>query len=984
MSAIDDSVELLFRVRQEGQADVDRLAASVRNVSTAAGVSTEALTAMESALRANTAAVNAQTAALDGMGAASGRAATGLNGMAGGARVATAELRVLEGSMPIMAAGRFLAQMQTLQPIMAAAFPIFGAVALVGVLDTVADKLGVHINLWGEVTKAQKEATDGAARYANEAMQGLERLAQKQQAGFTAQYGPLAGAQRELGVKTEVALKAGAVPALLQTEIDAVKYALGQVSAAQHPVLNERTGEYEVPSVNISPGQRVASMMGGYDPSKNTPEEGQVLLHKLQEELRAANVKRENANQDVTDAARAYSNQLFKQANPMPDLSGAHDAAEQARVLAGYGERSRGEYSSASLSSTSPAIRALLSPGREYDASMAKATAERDDLVKKYPGQSDQINRDFQLQSDAALTKEIRQAAEALAKFREGLTKLGDESDKLAEEWSGHLIKTVEEGSKGIGDWMKNLGIEPSVPAPPPGYVSPQEQLRLARNAGTFLAGQARKGGPDEQYDAAIAAANLIYAAQERIAKTDEQRLDAEEARKQAIFEADQRREDALEALREKDLEKYHTLADGLFDALHSHTTTQWGKEFALGQAKTLFSNAAQFPLQEIGHILAGAIPSSANTGVLGTLLHGTVFGSDAADPGKQTAQHTLDTVTQLLGLRSDLKAIFTGNANPEAAVSPGALGGGGGNIDSLMYSLPTSGTSLYGLGSAGGVGNIPLLTAALSNPAQLMGGLASGPTAALAALMGTPRGTVGYGSDGTPHDANGNPITSGGAQQVGQIASVGAAAAMGAYAAFSEFSKGGAGGALGGVSALAGMASMIPGAGIVAAPVAAMAGILSSLLSTGPQQRQQQITDYLAKDQYLAPTALNVMQGMNGTYEDFDARGNLRTSTMSAVPTVAKPYTTKRTINGQQGWYNAPGVVQAPYSGGATGTGQTPVSNAPVININGPVQAMDSESFHQFITKTANAASTGEAITQHLQSGGGERLAAQIRYHTN
>ena len=152
--------------------------------------------------------------------------------------------------------------------------------------------------------------------------------------------------------------------------------------------------------------------------------------------------------------------------------------------------------------------------------------------------------------------------------------------------------------------------------------------------------------------------------------------------------------------------------------------------------------------------------------------------------------------------------------------------------------------------------------------------------------------------------------------------------------AAVKDFSKGGAGGALGGVSALAGLASLIPGAGIVAAPIAAVTGLLGSLLGTGPQQRQKDIFNALSSNQYLAPTALNVTQGPGGNYEDFDARGNLRTSNFSAVPTVAEPYITSRVVNGQRTYYDVPGGQLAPYSNGPTGAGQTAGSSVPQIGV--------------------------------------------------
>src|ERR1035438_2984738 len=111
--------------------------------------------------------------------------------------------------------------------------------------------------------------------------------------------------------------------------------------------------------------------------------------------------------------------------------------------------------------------------------------------------------------------------------------------------------------------------------------------------------------------------------------------------------------------------------------------------------------------------------------------------------------------------------------------------------------------------------------------------------------------------------------------------------------------------------------------------------------------ERASQLAELLSENQYLAPTALNVTQGQNGTYEDFDSRGNLRTSNFSALPMVAEPYITSRVVNGQRTYYDVPGGVTAPYSPGPTGTGQAPVSN---VTINNNIQAMDVQSFHDFV----------------------------------
>jgi hypothetical protein len=165
-----------------------------------------------------------------------------------------------------------------------------------------------------------------------------------------------------------------------------------------------------------------------------------------------------------------------------------------------------------------------------------------------------------------------------------------------------------------------------------------------------------------------------------------------------------------------------------------------------------------------------------------------------------------------------------------------------------------------------------------------------------------------------------------------------------------------------------------------ILASAAAITGLVGSIFGTGPQQRSKDIFNALSSNQYLAPTALNVIQGMNGTYEDFDARGNLRTSTMSAVPTVAEPYITSRVVDGSRTYYDVNGNVTSPYSGGATGTGQAPVAGGVTINVGGNLQAMDSESFHEFVRRPANSHSVGEATADHLERHDG-RLANAVRF---
>jgi hypothetical protein len=144
----NESVELLFRCRTEGQAQVDSLATSVRGVSSASLLASADISALEKSIQTLTGAVTGNTAALSGMERQSDSTTAGLTRMGGGARTASNELRMLEGSMPIRAAAQFLTQMEGMNAIMSAAFPIFGFVAMAGVLDMILQKTGLLPDAW--------------------------------------------------------------------------------------------------------------------------------------------------------------------------------------------------------------------------------------------------------------------------------------------------------------------------------------------------------------------------------------------------------------------------------------------------------------------------------------------------------------------------------------------------------------------------------------------------------------------------------------------------------------------------------------------------------------------------------------------------------------------------------------------------------------------------------------------------------------------
>lgn len=870
----------------------------------------------------------------------------------------TAALRVMEGGMPIRSAAALLSSFQGMAAISSAIFPIAGGIALFGVVEKVADKLGIQLNIWKQITDAQKTSNDLLTTSTRQYDENLRKLRQIADEEYRRKNGAEAGARREAGESNVDAASAARQAARLQREIQAIQRVITFTHDAQgfvhYPIPTREEAETLRGVVSgITPGRALGDIQ---------MEAARALIPGLNRE-RLAFTSQERVYQGESGEKLA---QAAEEAQRKLEEAVRKREAQENRI-AEIQKRAADAYEK-SLGTGQGPLGKLIS---EFGV----IRTDTNDLIRQNPGYGGQLRDSALIRAAAASnTFQHENAAET--------AKVDEEGDRISEK----LLEAISKGIEKHQDFMlEGLLGAPAAPSPPAGYVSPSERLRLDRNSSSAQLRRMRGSSPGSIESTQKSAADQEYQDQLRInelkysgAQREAADLDALAVKKQKYFESEMQREDALQQIIDNQAEQARQLAGSFFDALHSHTTNQWGRNFVVGQARTLFSNATGPVVGQIQNMLGSAIP---NVGPLGSLLHGTVFDNSNASPATATAENTKGTWLEVRNLRGDLKGIFTGNSNPE-----GMVGSGTASAASSIFSLPMSSNPSAMINAAilGTAGTASFASSSTGFLGQLVKGLSGGPSAALASLMGTPAGTVGYGSDGTPHDQYGNPITTSTTQQIGQVASIAAGVATGTMAAIHSFEQGGAGGALGGVSALAGMASLIPGAGIVAAPIAAVTGLLGSLLSTGPAQRAKNIFNELGTNQYLAPTALNVTQSTGGNYLGFDARGNLQTSNFSAVPMVSEPYVTSRVVNGQRTYYNAPGYQVAPYTNGPTGSGQTPVSNAgTTIIVNGGVNAIDPKSFRDVVTQTAHAAAIGDAATIALQDGHG-RLGAQIRYHAN
>jgi hypothetical protein len=931
----------------EGAADIDKLAASVRGVQTATVASGESFANLERILQANTAAVLGNTAALDGIEGGFHRTTVAATGLAegvtrvgGSARTASNELRMMEGAMPIRAAAQFLTQIEGLNRVMGVAFPIFGAVALVGVLDEILRKTGLLPKSWSAVSDAQKEATEDLKKYTKESEHALETIKAINREIYIKEHGKEAGAANEAVDVAQAAETAARHEKDVRAEAAAVAHFLAFVQSFSNggsvPALSAQEQEYlrsatkgrlDIGAPGYMPGGSDVRIAEAAKKSLGDDLSGEVRAASLAADearkraisattpaipdpLEAANERRRKSEEELKktqEAAKKAVDEFIKSVEKATETMVKSDEAYHAKLMAGattlYGqshnvfdEAQEGTYTS-SVAGIPTGWQMSLFGQRNLDAMMASATLPR------------------------------RRSQE-------------DQAADLTSWWSG----TVQ----------------------PQERTSDQQQIALLQQASKHAA-----VGMDPAAELANTLKTLeaelrIKDIHADIWDMDKERFDAQMKASEAEYEYEQK----IAALREQDLQKYEQLAGSLFDAIHGRTTNQWFRQFALGQEKQVFTNLATQPLKDIGQLL-GSVTGGSN---LGGVLTGTVFdpANKGADPHLAVQQKTADNTSATVDWLKSIYGSMTGQGGNPSTVSPGASTGGG--IDLFNLPLNNSSTSLAAIAALATGTSSPFSTSALfqagssSGPAQFMSGLGGMGSNPLQAIFG------GY-------STNGSTVTQlTAAQQAGAAIGTATALAGAGLGIYSGIEQGGVGGYSKAASSGLGAAAMLdpdPLSKSILGGAAAIMGIVGALFGTGPQQRSNQIFNELASNQYLAPTALNVTQGMNGTYEDFDARGNLRTSTMSAVPTVAEPYITSRVLNGQRTYYNAPGEVTSPYSGGATGTGQTPVSNVTVH-----VNAIDTQSGVDFLLNNRNA--IGLAVTQHLQSGGGEELASQMRYHTN
>lgn len=966
----------------EGQADVDRLATSVRAVSGATSLASDGLASLEKSIGVLTAAVTENTAALSGMEGGFDRAAGGATRLAGGARAVTAELKMMEGAMPIRAAAQFLTQFEGLNKVMQMAFPLFGAIALVGVLDQIIEKVQKWVSAHDPLTKAQTESLS----LLKESTKEYDRLREKLHALTLDEYERAHGRDARLRLEaSEKDTKAQGPDAHNIARLENYARVLREVSqfkldhpmamgsgdptmamAAQTPVGGTQLTERQA---SLLKAAGMEGQLMGDDKAPN-PFENVRAGHTLnQGQIDAAQNLLTQGISPELETARMRQKVDSKSAS---DDNAKVDADEKKKAQEAAAKRAR------ELAEAEKQAASYLRQAQNFELTgLARINAvyhEKLELLGKTKKAIQDINAAYAIEVGRELDHIQKDNRKNIAGYVSKMEQDADKSDAFgAKQFLANLKKQLDEDKKAIESGLKVLQASDNADAD-----------AVRRSLGVTLKGNdlAARGGrisggaaAGADYDARVAAAGEIFRIETQHLDLIDDKNRREEklasARKKwadDIYRAEEQYEIQLQTLREKDLQKYQGMAGSLFDALHSHSIGTWLRGEATKNVRQMFVNVATPALQQAGHVLGSVTGGNS----FGGLLNGTILDPKNSD-ASTTAKQTTRTAEAVEKLRVDIRAMI-GAPAPTAGDAGGAginyspLKGTGQGfpLDVLKYgsditggwgsSTTAAGSSLFNAGNGSGFGQF----------FSGLTGMGSNPLGAIFTGMSTNGSTV-------------TQLTT--AQQVGAAVGTAAMLAGAGMSIASGISQGGVGGYTKAASAGLGAAAMLdpePVSKMVLGTVAAVTGIIGSLFGTGPQQRSKDIAEYLAKNQYLAPTALNVMQGMNGRYEDFDARGNLRTSSMSAVPTVAEPYITSRVIDGQRQYYNVPGQVTTPYSGGSSGTGQSPIAGG----MNVIIQAFDSESLHEYLQKPANTHAVGEALASHLERHDG-RASNAIRYIT-
>jgi len=832
---------------------------------------------------------------------------------------ASAAIREFEGNLPIRAVERFLTTTLGMGDALQKIFPIVGAIAFAGALVEAGNKVYELEQKWDPIVRAEKAAKDAVEEYGKSVDSVKAKVRELADAEYTRAFGKKAGLAHqadEIGRDAEsLRRQAGFQHALVvsaQTELDTVKARFKKSPFMSPDVL-------KVPQAQLNEAQAKESKL----------QNDAQILESMAAAKRAEGLdaQTEENDQKADEAKRAAEEARRKQDEEDKRARSIVDS-EREKSIVDPVERAKFAANARAMTFPGGANRdAVLRAGQ---ADVGRADDERRDRHSKDQDEKETKSRraqeDLFLRQNREKTRSLEDAIQEdkkTASFENDLTKQSASSAiHQATDRGASADKRIERDSS-LSSAQKILALNQQ------DLATAAEKYQIERQATADLIDLTEKGTE----------------------------------RAKAQHEADLKNADELQKIKEKNLDRLAELEDaridqfrsvigGLFEAVANRQPSaipNFVKSQVLGQAQKLTENAAATYLWPT----VSTIGKSA--GLSGPLTAGTWLGGGGGknDPLQKSAS-VYDTATDKFAAAvSNFAARAAGGSgNGSPGFSDGADG---------IPALPGGSSIPGGFGNAAAM--MPSIASSLSTPtglAKLFGGAFGSGAASVMS---------GYGLS-VALDPGFNTAT-----RVGAGVGLAGAAAAGGYGIYSGLKQGGVGGDLKAAGSAIGLGttaainiatalgdtlgSVVP----IVGPLLAMALPLIGGLFNGPQKRANAIGQELSSAQYMAPTAINMTQSSSGTFTDFDAKGNIRTSNFSPYPQTTNPSLWQQT-HGLFGppptWYDVPG-------------GQTSQFGAPVAPVvqhiyqAGSIQTMDAGSFHDFAQK--NSFAIGEAAGKNLQA---------------
>jgi hypothetical protein len=898
---------------------------------------------------------------------------------------ASAAFRGLDGSMNIRAAERFIGMFKSAGPILQAAFPIFGAAAFVEVIGRMVEKVGDLYNAWNPVVHAQERYLASL----KESIPEMKRLVAEDER-LT-----LAMRKREFGESYAFKLEAQTAAGNSSNQQYLIEDFKRQKAAAEARIVAGTIApHYEiqgradtrvlVPGGTTFDADAAKADVRRLDDAIEMARKQQTVFGKESEYARAGlkdfNAKQSLELQRKTDEFLRGTSQLDEHAARLSDEARFHGAGRGGELE----------------------VRRL---ALERGFVTQQSDLERERRLSRLGGPDEvRIGESNFTERSAAIRRDLALSRGAMG--TEGLDVIRAAIRQNAEEVA-KPVYTAEEQRRRVQTYGFSLGLRRTIEEQERDVSAGRQILNIDRQAGREgiirQAGQSQRiaalaGGPGQigtgyqlQLDQAkkLRDYDIETAQQEYAIIKDRNKLETDGAKARRDYEAatDQARLDAtmkVLELQKQQKEQFQGFASGIFNAYIGDRTrgiNDFIRSQVRGLGSTLVGNAAGMLYTAIGGTGALQIPGQTPTNALGKLFSGVgPFGLDPAKEVTSNTNATAENTRATADLNNSIRAVASGGTAPPVA-------GSSNDLPFYMQNIPTpwGGTSVP-YASSPILGSLAPLAAAASSTASATGS----PLALANALSKDAAGFSKLFPDFSVSIGGGRAATG------SSIISAGAEFGVGTLGLISGLSEGGPKGALtaaGGASAaVAGVTSALKDFGLLSSVLSSVPVIgtvlgaalplIGSLFGSNPQIRQNQINKTLENSQYYAPVAINESQDVNGNLSSYNRYGQARSSAgVSPYPSgIQEPYylyPTHPIIGQPLPGQNVPGTggeLGAPIG---TSVGDlNPAGTATPHTV--VIQAMDSQSFTDFLTKNPQA--LGDGMAHALNTGGHTALETMRR----